>query len=121
MTVTDASNNPVSGVNVTFTAPSSGASGIFSNSTATITVATNASGVATAPFTANSTAGGYNVTAAANGLTTLEIRLDQHRRRGGFHDGEHRDNAAIGYRQDRLCECFGRDCDGLLRTTRSRA
>src|SRR5664279_5604137 len=41
VTVKDAGNAPVSGVNVTFTAPNSGASGHFSNSTATITVATN--------------------------------------------------------------------------------
>ncbi len=76
VTVRDASNNPVAGVSVTFTAPGAGASGIFSNSTATITVATNASGVASAPFTANSTAGGpYTVTAAAAGLTTVNFSL----------------------------------------------
>src|SRR4029077_14440857 len=62
VTVKDAGSNPVAGVNVTFTAPGSGASGVFGNSTATITVATNASGVASAPFTANLTAGGpYSV------------------------------------------------------------
>ena len=44
VTVKDAGTNPVSGVNVTFTAPGSGASGLFSNSTTTITVATNAVG-----------------------------------------------------------------------------
>ncbi len=76
VTVKDAGSNPVSGVNVTFTAPGSGASGKFSNNTATITVATNASGVASAPFTANATSGGpYNVTAAATGLTTLNFAL----------------------------------------------
>jgi len=76
VTVKDAGSNPVSGVNVTFTAPGSGASGKFSNNTATITVATNASGVASAPFTANATAGGpYTVTAAATGLTTLNFSL----------------------------------------------
>ncbi len=76
VTVRDAGNNPVSGVNVTFTAPTSGASGVFSNNTATITVATNASGVASAPFTANATAGGpYTVTAAAAGLTTVNFSL----------------------------------------------
>ncbi len=76
VTVKDAGSNPVSGVNVTFTAPGSGASGAFSNSTATITVATNASGVASAPFTANATAGGpYNVTAAATGLATVNFSL----------------------------------------------
>src|SRR5438445_10725975 len=74
VTVKDAGSNPVSGVNVTFTAPGSGASGVFSNSTATIIVATNASGVASAPFTANATAGGpYTVTAAATGLTPVNF------------------------------------------------
>jgi hypothetical protein len=76
VTVKDAGSNPVAGVNVTFTAPGSGASGVFSNSTATITVATNASGVASAPFTANATAGGpYSVTAAATGLATVNFSL----------------------------------------------
>ena len=74
--VKDAANNPVSGVNVTFTAPASGASGTFSNSTNTITVTTNASGVASVAFTANSTAGGfYAVAAAATGLTTVNFSL----------------------------------------------
>ena len=64
------------GVNVTFTTPGAGASGVFSNSAATITVATNASGVASAPFTANATAGGpYTATAAAAGLTTVNFQL----------------------------------------------
>src|SRR5467141_372859 len=76
VTVKDAGSNPVSGVNVTFTAPGSGASGVFSNSTATITVATNGLGVASAPFTANATAGGpYTVTAAVTGLTTVNFSL----------------------------------------------
>jgi hypothetical protein len=76
VTVRDAGNNPVSGVNVAFTAPGSGASGVFSNSTTTITVATNASGVAAAPFTANGTTGGpYTVTAAATALTTVNFSL----------------------------------------------
>jgi hypothetical protein len=71
VTVTDAGSNPVSGVNVTFTAPNSGASGLFSNSTVTITMATNGSGVASAPFTANGTAGGpYTVTASVVGVAT---------------------------------------------------
>ncbi len=76
VTVKDIGNNPVSGVSVTFTAPASGASGAFSNSTNTITVTTNASGVASAPFTANSTVGGaYTVTAAVAGLTTVNFSL----------------------------------------------
>src|SRR2546429_172425 len=76
VTVKDAGSNPVSGVNVTFAAPGSGASGVFSNSTATIIVATNALGVASAPFTANTTAGGpYTVTAAATGVTPVNFSL----------------------------------------------
>ena len=67
-TVRDGSNNPVSGVAVTFTAPPSGASGSFSGSS---TVTTNSSGVATAPtFTANSVGGGYTVTASVAGVAT---------------------------------------------------
>jgi len=64
--------SPVSGVAVTFTAPASGASGIFaSNSTATETDMTDASGVATSSaFTANTTAGAVAVTAAATGAST---------------------------------------------------
>src|SRR4029077_6639119 len=66
--VTDASNNPVSGVPGTFLAPGSGPSGTFSNGTATITVTTTSTGVATAAFTANSVAGGpYTVTAIGRG------------------------------------------------------
>jgi len=69
-TVKDASNNLVSGVTVTFTAPTSGASGTFAGGMNTAT--TNAQGIATAPvFTANSTVGGpYTVTATVTGVTT---------------------------------------------------
>jgi hypothetical protein len=69
-TVKDASNNPVSGVTVTFAAPGSGASGTFAGGVNTAT--TNAQGVATAAvFTANSTAGGpYTVTASVSGVAT---------------------------------------------------
>src|SRR5260370_1078201 len=67
-TVTDAGNNPVSGGLVTFTAPSSGASGTFAGGVNT--APTNARGVATsAAFTANATAGGpYNVTTSVSGV-----------------------------------------------------
>ena len=69
-TVKDAGNNPVSGVTVTFTAPTSGVSGTFAGGVNTVT--TNASGMATAPiFTANSIAGGpYNLTASVTGVVT---------------------------------------------------
>src|SRR5258708_40043603 len=69
-TVKDAGNNPVSGVLVTFTAPTSGVSGTFAGGVNTAT--TNVSGVATSTtFTANATAGGpYNVTASVAGVAT---------------------------------------------------
>jgi hypothetical protein len=58
-TVKDASGNPVSGVTVTFAVPPAGASAVLSSGSAV----TNASGVASVTATANSTAGGYTVTA----------------------------------------------------------
>jgi hypothetical protein len=73
--VKDASNNPVSGVNVTFTAPATGASGTFSNTTATIMAMTNSSGVAAVPFTANTAAGAYMVSATATSLPTVTFSL----------------------------------------------
>ncbi len=68
VTVRNSSGNPVSGVTVTFTPPSGGASGSFAGGANTAT--TNASGVATsATFTANGTPGSYAVTASAVGIT----------------------------------------------------
>jgi hypothetical protein len=70
-TVVDANQYPVSGASVTFTAPSSGASGTFMNGTATETDVTNANGMATSStFTADATAGGYTVTATVAGVAT---------------------------------------------------
>ncbi len=67
-TVKDAASNPLSGVTVTFAAPLTGASGSF---TAGVTAVTNASGMATSSiFTANSTAGSYNVTASVSGVAS---------------------------------------------------
>ncbi len=67
VTVSDADSNPVPGVLVTFSAPARGPSGTFARSAArTITVRTNASGVAVAPlFTANGEQGGYVVKASS--------------------------------------------------------
>jgi hypothetical protein len=66
VTVEDTSGHPVVGSYVTFTAPTSGASGTFYDpfylAVSTVTVATDSGGVATAPqFTANSTTGSYTV------------------------------------------------------------
>ena len=62
---------PASGVVVTFTAPSSGASGSFAGGTNVTTATTNSSGVATSPvFTANATAGTYTVAATVAGVSS---------------------------------------------------
>jgi len=66
--VKNAQGDPVSGVTVTFTAPSSGAGASFSGS-ATSTAITSSSGVATAPtLAANAIAGSYTVTASVAGV-----------------------------------------------------
>jgi adhesin/invasin len=65
--VKDWSGNPVPGVTVTFVAPASGASGAFTGGN---TAVTDASGLATKAFTANTTAGSYVVTASAPGIAT---------------------------------------------------
>jgi hypothetical protein len=63
-------STPNSGVSVTFTAPSSGAGGNFGSGATTATVTTDANGNATSPaFTANGTAGTYNVVATAQGVS----------------------------------------------------
>jgi len=64
--------SPASGMSVTFTAPGSGASGTFANGQASETDQTDANGMATSSrFTANATAGGpYMVAAAVSGAKT---------------------------------------------------
>jgi len=71
VTVTDADGNDVAGASVTFSAPSSGPSGVFAGYGATAVVLTDSSGVATAPdFSADQKAGGYIVTATVAGLSS---------------------------------------------------
>ena len=70
VTVTDAYGNPISGATVTFTAPSTGASAVFSNSTNTITATTNTSGIASETATATGAVGQYIVTVSTGGLQT---------------------------------------------------
>lgn len=68
--VTDIGNNPIEGINVTFTAPSGGSSGSFEGAANVVAVATDLNGVATAPFfTANDAPGSYNVVASASEIT----------------------------------------------------
>jgi hypothetical protein len=70
-TVKDQNGNPFPGATVTFTAPTSNASGTFPGGLTTVTATTDASGVATAPtFTANATTGGYTVTASVTAVAT---------------------------------------------------
>jgi hypothetical protein len=71
--VTDTLDNPLSGISVTFAAPTTGPGGTFAGAT---TEMTNAAGLATAPtFTANTTAGNFVVTATANGNLTANFNL----------------------------------------------
>ena len=65
VTLRDSFGLGASGVPVTFTAPTSGASAVFSSAT----VSTDASGVAKVTATANNNRGSYTVTATAAGLT----------------------------------------------------
>jgi hypothetical protein len=75
VTVLNTSGKPVAGVSVTFAAPSAGASGTFSNSTASTVAATNSAGVASAGFIANSTAGSYAITAPAPGYPSVQFSM----------------------------------------------
>jgi clostripain len=67
-TVTDAAGKPASGVQVMFSAPTSGPSGLFGGQSTTM-VATDAQGHAAATITANSMAGSYEVVASAANVT----------------------------------------------------
>jgi YVTN family beta-propeller protein len=67
VTVTDATNAPVPGITVSFSAPTTGPGGTFAGGVNT--AITNANGVATsAVFTANASVGSYMVTATVAGL-----------------------------------------------------
>jgi len=69
-TVLDQNGFGASGVSVVFSAPSTGATGTFSNGTNTITVVTASGGVASATLTAGGTRGTFAVTAKATGIST---------------------------------------------------
>ena len=74
--ILDTYGNPVSGVTVTFTAPTTGASGTFAGGSTTAQVSSNSSGDAISPvFTANTTSGTYSVTASAPALTAVGFSL----------------------------------------------
>ncbi|MBI5351844.1 MAG: M4 family metallopeptidase [Chloroflexi bacterium] len=73
----DNNSSPISGLEVTFTAPSSGASGMFSaTGSSTMIATTDASGIATtSTFTANSIGGLNVVTASAAGYSSAQFQL----------------------------------------------
>ena len=88
VTVTDADGNPVAGALITFSAPLAGASGRFTVHTRgrhdrarllhahTVTVETNACGIAVAPaFTANARQGGYVVEATVEHVRPTAFAL----------------------------------------------
>ncbi|MEO8739918.1 MAG: FG-GAP-like repeat-containing protein [Casimicrobiaceae bacterium] len=73
--VRDATNRPLPGIAVTFTAPASGASGIFAGGQTTARVQADALGIAIAPMlTANATAGSFAISAAA-GVASSDFAL----------------------------------------------
>lgn len=75
-TVKDAGGNPLPGVKVVFTAPTSGASGLFASRLPTDTAITNSNGVAiSAAFTASAITGSYVVTASVNGVPSANFNL----------------------------------------------
>jgi hypothetical protein len=65
----DQFNVPFPGATVTFTAPASGASAVFSNGSNTITTTTDVNGLAFTVPTANMTVGAYTVTASVAGTS----------------------------------------------------
>ena len=73
--VQDTNHNPMSGAVVTFTAPTTGASGTFAGGLSTFSATTNASGVATAAFAANSTKGSFTVAASTANLAPAIFAL----------------------------------------------
>ena len=75
--ILDSQGSPVSNVNVTFTAPGSGASGIFTaTGTRTMSAISDTNGIATtSTFVANALLGSYTVTASANGVGPINFNL----------------------------------------------
>lgn len=68
--VNDSTGAALPGITVTFTLPTTGASGTFAGGTTTVTATTNASGLATSPaITANGTAGAYSARASVAGVS----------------------------------------------------
>ena len=75
--VTDTNNNPISGVSITFTAPSSGASGVFNDTgTFTTSAVSDSNGIATASaFTSNEILGTISVIVSAASYNSATFSL----------------------------------------------
>ena len=74
--VRNPAGGPMTGISVTFTAPATGAGGIFAGGVTSTVATSDADGVATASdFTANTTVGAYTVTATAAGYEAAAIYL----------------------------------------------
>jgi hypothetical protein len=72
-TVKDKNGNPVSGVTVNFTTPSTGQSCTFAGEATTHSQTTNSQGQVQIPITANAVTGSYNVIASVSGITETAI------------------------------------------------
>lgn len=110
----DAIGRPATAGNISFSSPGSGSSGTFAGGGTSVQVATDAQGFAEAPlFTANNTAGSYNVLAALGSLQPAPFALTNQTGAGlqviAPFEGQtinvanvtfqwSRDNAAAGYR-----------------------
>jgi hypothetical protein len=75
VTARDAVGKPVISAPVLFTAPAADTSGIFTNGSTSITVYTDANGLATAPFTANVFEGGPYAVTATSGNSQVSFSL----------------------------------------------
>jgi sugar lactone lactonase YvrE len=72
--VTDNSSNPVAGVTVTFTAPTSGASVTFANASNIVTAVTGSNGIASVSnATASATRGTFSINATVSGVATPAV------------------------------------------------
>jgi hypothetical protein len=73
--VRDASDNPLPGVKVIFAAPLTGASGTFAGGNDSVTLITNAAGIASTVFVSNAVQGAYTVNAIVNGVANAAFSL----------------------------------------------
>jgi Zn-dependent metalloprotease len=73
----DSNGDPIDGVDVTFTAPASGASGTFAGTGNVTTVTSEGGGIAkTDLFTSNTVSGAYNITANASEIGSVSFNLE---------------------------------------------